>query len=231
MTATHVKKYGPSLAFSRGFASTLSTTLASSPRPEENVNTRPLTTPRSTRLGLQSSAMASTCSVASTTSPGIPSIFPKTFAEPPGSGQSGVDEPQQPVRGFVHRAVAAEGDDHVIALPGGRPAELDRVPRRLRVDRVNLEAALQRHHDEVAKPVGDRAGIRVDDQEHPAPCARGRQSERPHRPRTCPALADALQCSPPLATPGGPRRYQQPNQPRPLGLHMPSGGLLDSLAT
>ena len=64
---------------------------------------------------------------------------------------------EQAVGGFVDGAVAAEGDDHVIALVGGLAAQLGGVAARLGVDGVDLEAALQRVDDEVAQAVGDRA--------------------------------------------------------------------------
>ena len=67
---------------------------------------------------------------------------------------------EQAVGGFVDGAVAAERDDHVIALVGGLAAQLGGVPARLGVDRVDLEAALQRVDDEVAQAVGDGASRR-----------------------------------------------------------------------
>ena len=76
---------------------------------------------------------------------------------------------EQAVGGFVDRAVAAEGDDDVVALVRGLAAELGRVAARLGVDRVDLEAALQRVDDEVAQAVGDGRRVRVDDDQHPPP--------------------------------------------------------------
>jgi hypothetical protein len=73
------------------------TTLASRPKPLEYVNARPLAVPRSIRRGLQVSAMASRCSVASTMSPGIPSILHSTFVAPPGRQVSGVAQPARPL--------------------------------------------------------------------------------------------------------------------------------------
>ena len=73
------------------------------------------------------------------------------------AGRAAWAEPTQAVGRFVDRAVAAEGDDHVIALVRGLAAELGRVAARLGVDRVDLEAALQRVDDEMAQAVGDGA--------------------------------------------------------------------------
>ncbi len=64
---------------------------------------------------------------------------------------------EQAVGGFVDGAVAAERDDDVVALVRGLAAQLGRVAARLGVDRVDLEAALQRVDDEVAQAVGDGA--------------------------------------------------------------------------
>ena len=71
------------------------------------------------------------------------------------------------VGGLVDRAVAAEGDDDVVALRGGLAGQLGRVVLRLGVDRLDGVAALERVHDEVLEPVGDRRRVRVDDHEHP----------------------------------------------------------------
>ena len=87
--------------------------------------------------------------------------------EPPGSAVSGVCEPDQPVRGLVHGAVAAEGDHHVVALARRLAADPHRVAALLRVDRLHGVARAERVHDEVAKPVRDRGRIRVHDHEHP----------------------------------------------------------------
>ena len=102
----------------------------------------------------------------------------KTLAEPPGSAQSGVGEPEQAVGGFVDGPVAAERDDDVVALVGGLAAQLGRVAAGLSVDRVYLEAALEGIHDEIAQPVGDGAGVGVDDHQHPALGSRGGEAER-----------------------------------------------------
>ncbi len=51
---------------------------------------------------------------------------------------------EQAVGGFVDGAVAAEGDDDVIALVRGLAAQLGRVSARLGVYGVDFEAALQR---------------------------------------------------------------------------------------
>ena len=73
---------------------------------------------------------------------------------------------EQAVGGFVDRAIAAERDDHVIALVRGLAAQLGRVAAGLGVDRVDLEPALQRIHDEMAQAVGDSGRVRVDDDQH-----------------------------------------------------------------
>ncbi len=84
---------------------------------------------------------------------------------------------EQAVGGFVDGAVAAERDDHVVALVRGLAAQLGGVPARLGVDRVDLEAALQRVDDEVAQAVGDGRGVRVDDDQHAPPAAGGGEAE------------------------------------------------------
>ena len=96
-TAAYVKYHGPSRAFRRGWASTRSTTLASSPMPDANTKWRPLTMPVSIRRGSKPSAIRSRCSVASTTSFGMPSIRQKTFVAPPGRQVSGVSDPISPL--------------------------------------------------------------------------------------------------------------------------------------
>ena len=57
----------------------------------------------------------------------------------------------QPVGDLVDGAVAAEGDDDVVALLRRLAAQLGRVAARLRVDRLDLVAAVQRGDDEVAQ--------------------------------------------------------------------------------
>ena len=109
----------------------------------------------------------------------MPSILANTLAEPPGRQHSGVGPAEQAVGGFVDGAVAAERDDHVIALVRGLAAELGGVPAGLGIDRVDLEAPLQRVDDEVAQAVGDRRGVGVDDDQH-APLA-GRRGEAERR--------------------------------------------------
>ena len=64
--------------------------------PEENTKWRPFTRPRSTGRGLKSSAMRSRCSVASTTSFGMPSVRAQTLVDPPGRAVSGVSVPTSP---------------------------------------------------------------------------------------------------------------------------------------
>jgi hypothetical protein len=91
-----VKKYSPKRAFSFGRRSTRSTTLASSPIPEPKVKCRPFISPVSTLRGSNSSAMRRRCSVASTTSLGMPSTRQKTLVEPPGRHVRGVSRPTRP---------------------------------------------------------------------------------------------------------------------------------------
>ena len=74
---------------------------------------------------------------------------------------------RQAVGGLVDGAVAAEGDDHVVALLGGLAAQDGRVVAPLGVHRVDLVAALQGVDDEVLQAIGDRRRVRVDDDEHP----------------------------------------------------------------
>ena len=73
----------------------------------------------------------------------------------------------QPVRHLVDRAVAAEGDHDVVALERGVAAQLGRVPLALRVDGLDLVAALERVDDELLEPHGHRRRVRVDDDQHP----------------------------------------------------------------
>ena len=117
--------------------------------------------------GCQSSASESRCSVASTTSLGIPSMRQTTLVEPPGRIASGSVRAGQPVGDFVQRAVAAEGDDHVVALLARLAAQLCGVVLRLGRDRLDVEPPLQRVDHQVAQPVGDRRRVRVDDDQHP----------------------------------------------------------------
>ena len=67
---------------------------------------------------------------------------------------------------LVDRPVAAEGDDDVVALAGRLAAQLGGVAARLRVDRLDLVAPVQRGDDEVAQPRRHRGRRRVDDHEH-----------------------------------------------------------------
>jgi len=92
-----VKNHGPKRALSLGRASTRRTTVASSPRPEEKVKARSLTSGRSMWRTSQRSARPSRCSVASTISLGMPSIRHSTFVLPPGSGKIGVSDPISPL--------------------------------------------------------------------------------------------------------------------------------------
>ncbi len=79
---------------------------------------------------------------------------------------------EQAVGDLVDCAVAAEGDDHVIALVRGLPAQLGGVTLGLGVHGVDLEAALERVEHEMAQAVRDRCGVGVDDYQH-APLRRG----------------------------------------------------------
>jgi hypothetical protein len=72
----------------------------------------------------------------------------------------------QAVGRLVDRAVAAERDDDVVALAGRLARQRGGVVARLGVDRVNVVTPLQGVHHEVAQPVGDRCGVRVDDDQH-----------------------------------------------------------------
>ena len=85
---------------------------------------------------------------------------------------------EQAVGGLVDGAVAAERDDDVIALVGRLAAHLGGVAAGLGVDGVDLEAALQRVHDEVAQTLGDRRGVGVDDDQHPPLALRRRRSSK-----------------------------------------------------
>jgi hypothetical protein len=85
-----------------------------------------------------------------------------------GQGREGGVGAGQAVGGLVDGAVAAEGDDHVVALFGRLPRELGCVGLGLGVDRVDLVAPLEGVDDQVLEPVGDRARVRVHDHEHAA---------------------------------------------------------------
>jgi hypothetical protein len=68
---------------------------------------------------------------------------------------------------LVDRPVAAERHDDVVALVRRLAGQLDRVPARLRVDRVDLVARLQRVQHERPDVRRHRRRVRVDDQQHP----------------------------------------------------------------
>ena len=165
-TAFSVKYQCPKRRFMSGFASTRSTTLASSPMPAANVKARPLTRPRSTARGSQRSGSAEQVLG------GVHDVVgdPEHLAEDVvgAAGQAGQRRPRagQAVGGLVDRAVAAERDDHVVALARGLADELDRVALALGVDRGDVVAALQRVDDEVLEPVRHRRRVRVDDDQH-----------------------------------------------------------------
>ena len=59
----------------------------------------------------------------------------------------------EPVGDLVQRAVAAEGDNDVIAAVAGLAADLDRVLGGLGVDRLDVVAGLERVDDQVLEPV------------------------------------------------------------------------------
>src|SRR6201999_4322225 len=61
---------------------------------------------------------------------------------------------------------------------GRLAAQLGGVAPGLGVDRVDLEATLEGVDDQVAQPVGDSRGVRVDDHQHPPLGARGGEAER-----------------------------------------------------
>ena len=104
--------------------------------------------------------------MASTTSLGMPSVRQTTLVEPPGAPRRDVGAGEA-VGDLVQRAVAAEGDDDVVAALAGLAADLDRVVLRLGVDRLDVVAALKRVDDQVLEPVGDRRRVGVDDDQHP----------------------------------------------------------------
>ena len=99
--------------------------------------------------------------MASTMSPGMPSMRAVDVRRAAGqAGQRGVG-PGQAVRGLVDGAVAAERDDDVVALGRGLAAQLGRVVAALGVDGVDLVAALEGVDDEALEPVRDRRRVRV----------------------------------------------------------------------
>ena len=126
--------------------------------------------PRSTARGRQSSASASRCSVASTTSAGIPSIRQYTFARPPGQAGQRRAGAGQPVGGLVDGAVAAERDDRVVALVGGLAAELGGVVATLGVDRVDDVSCRAAQRRRGASAGRDGRRVRVDDHQQALAC-------------------------------------------------------------
>ena len=75
----------------------------------------------------------------------------------------------------------------------GLAAQLGRVAAGLGVDRVDLEAALERVDDEVAQAVGDGRRVGVDDDQHAPLVGRASDgSEARPAPRRVVALAGAL---------------------------------------
>ena len=71
--------------------------VASSPEPQQKTKRRPLAIPRSIWRGSKRSASPSRCSVASTTSLGIPSVRATTLVEPPGRMETGTSVPASPL--------------------------------------------------------------------------------------------------------------------------------------
>ena len=123
------------LALSFGCASTRSTTLASRPTPAENRNIRPLTEPRSTRFGLpvvghQQQALGRVDDVGR--DPEHPAVDVRAAA---GEAAQRRVRAGEAVGGLVHGAVAAERDDHVVALARRLAGQLGGVVARLGVDR------------------------------------------------------------------------------------------------
>ena len=92
-----MKYHWPARAFILGWASTRLTTDASSPIPQAKTKWRPLIRPKSILRGLKSSAIAIRCSVASTTSLGIPRVRATTLVEPPGNTETGTSVPASPL--------------------------------------------------------------------------------------------------------------------------------------
>jgi hypothetical protein len=74
---------------------------------------------------------------------------------------------RQTVDDLVQRPVAAEGDDHVVAPVERLTPDLGRMVLRLRRHRFDVEAPLQRVHNQVPQPIRHRRRIRVDDEQHP----------------------------------------------------------------
>src|SRR5581483_10323124 len=71
--------------------------------------------------------------------------------------------PCQAVCDLVEGAVTAEGDHEVVTAGPRLAADLDRVLRRLGVDRLDVVASLERVDDQVLEPIRDRRRVRVDD--------------------------------------------------------------------
>ena len=84
----------------------------------------------------------------------------------------------QAVGRLVDRAIAAEGDDHVVVLACRLPAQGGGVVARLRLHRLHLVAPAQRVHDEVLEPIRDRRRVRIDDNQHPLARSIGARAQR-----------------------------------------------------
>ena len=173
---------GPGLQ--AGWASTRLTTVASRPDAagEDEVPAVDRARGRSCADGSRRRC-AIRCSVASTTSLGMPSVRATTLVEPPGQHRDRDIRAGQPVGDLVQGAVTAERDDDVVAAVARLAADLDRVLRGLGVDGLDLVAGLERVDDEVLEPVRDGRRVGVDDDQHPLLLARrgraaGRCAER-----------------------------------------------------
>ena len=116
--------------------------------------------------GAQRSARCSRCSVASTTSVGMPSSLATTLFEPPGRQVSAVRVPASPLAASLTVPSPPNATHDVVALGGGLAAELDRVALGLGLARRHVVAALERVDDEALDPVGHLRRDRVDDHEH-----------------------------------------------------------------
>ena len=93
--------------------------------------------------------MRNRCSVASTTSFGIPSVRRPDVGGAAGQGGERRARAHEAVGRLVHGAVAAERHDHVVALDRCLATDLGRVAALLRVDRLHGVARPERVDHEV----------------------------------------------------------------------------------